>query len=264
MRWKKEWRRSAECPFQPSTQLAARLLLASHSLELHGDSTLRGIAAVLIKFVGLKGSLEKKDANKGQRITKRFELNGMHLSFRFDFFSEHLLEEDAHPHPGSKKRVIVAAIGVHQGATQLIQESQKPEAAENAAPGLLLPPLLRFFEKIDADDNVSAVVLLLQSLECPAMASAPLPQFRAMYAHCSALVRYVNQVNAILTSTVKETPSARKVILVAPPLCEYLRPRTCDSQCGRCTKDGIHLRTRYLRLAADALLNLVNWTVACL
>jgi hypothetical protein len=130
--------------------------------------------------------------------------------------------------------------------------------------------------------------IFLQTMECESMAEAKLPGFRDMAPHCSSIVSILRQINHAITSNFfaqeEEEPSGsaendyhwgqqhlhrlsalrllssseRSELLsrtmVVPPLECHLGHFRFDSSKRFCTKDGVHLRTKFIRIKLEMVL----------
>jgi hypothetical protein len=254
----------------------AKGLLRSHQLQMHGDSTLREMIKVLIKFVGVNGNLEKKDANKNQREARYFDeqlenIGGrVRMAYRFDHLPANV-NEPFLTLPDTFRgtpRVDVVCMGVHMADHELVDLKTPYEAAVARMPSAVIGNFSAYLTTVNADPSVTAVVVLLQDLECEQMGRSVLEQFRKRAPFCPNIAKYVERYNAVFLDFLKREPVlARKVVVMGPFNCGALKPKGSSCKGGNgacaCTKDGIHLRTRYLKLRVEAFIHTVSRASAC-
>eukprot|EP00672_Neobodo_designis_P004153 CAMPEP_0174861486 /NCGR_PEP_ID=MMETSP1114-20130205/51760_1 /TAXON_ID=312471 /ORGANISM="Neobodo designis, Strain CCAP 1951/1" /LENGTH=399 /DNA_ID=CAMNT_0016096499 /DNA_START=31 /DNA_END=1226 /DNA_ORIENTATION=- len=243
-------------------------LLRTHQLQMHGDSTLREMIKVLIKFVGVNGNLEKKDANKNQREARYFDedlanIGGrVRMAYRFDHLPANV-NEPFLTLPDTFRgapRVDVVCMGVHMADHELVDLKSPYEDAVARMPAAVIGNFTAYLTAINRDPSVTAVVVLLQDLECEQMGRAVLEQFRKRAPYCPNIARFVERYNGVFLDFLRREPElARKVVVMGPFNCAELKPRgsKCKGGVGACacTKDGIHLRTRYLKLRVEAFIH---------
>jgi hypothetical protein len=271
-----QWKKGNDCHFGEGRLLdATRALLASHALHFHGDSTLRELMKVIIKFVGVNGNLEKSDANKRHRSARYFDeempFGRVRLMFRFDHFPANVNEPllAAPPSFAASSRVEVICLGVHMADHELVDLGTPYDVAVERMPAAIVGNFTEFLTRANADDRVTAVFVMLQELECEQMGRAVLEAFQKRAKHCPAIERYVGRVNAVITAFLADNPElARKVVTIGPFNCaEEIKPKGASCKGGAsacaCTKDGIHLRGRYVKMRTESLLSILARGARC-
>jgi len=239
-----------ECGFNSTITSVPQLrsLLNGRTIFFQGDSTLRDV------FNGLLGkccfgSLPKKLANMRLRAPRlfqytRFGLN-ITLLFRFDFDPEHLsipiLE-----FPHIRSDAVIVSVGTHVG----FNATRQRELPQGIEP--LLQNSLETMTRIHGPQV--PVIFLGQHVECAAMASAKVSEFRKKAPMCPGALQYIQGTNAAM-DRVSSLSHSQSVHYVPPLVCE-------ESQ--KCTEDGMHSRKgHYSRVRADLVLNLVRLLWRC-
>jgi hypothetical protein len=186
---------------------------------------------------------------------------------------------------GDSPVIDVISLGVHHAHHELVDLNKTLDEALRSIPGYLDEPLDRYLrgrfgEFRNTHDAVnpseqpaaaklpsspsSKVYFLLQELECDQMVRAKVKEFNRKAKKCPDMQRFLEVFNARLLSRISDLRQsethqyAANVFALNPLGCLELRPlgRSCSShqRACACSKDGIHLRSRYLKARVEGLL----------
>ena len=186
-----------------------------------------------------------------------------------------------------RRRILVLSYGLHEAKQQQMERNSVSNRWESdfqiRTTDFIVERLLglkseRTLEgafigfKPSVAPRVELVVFLSQSAECEAMQSAKLEGFRKMAPHCERINEAVKaahfELGDIFSGKIPRNSSlahlsteSLKMVLentyvLSPLLChEALNPFNFDVRKPHCTRDGIHLRTKFIRAKLDALFN---------
>ena len=258
----------------------AQSIFKSHVFRFHGDSTLREILKTLIKFIGVSGNLEKRDANKNERGPRYFDeqaadIGGpVRIMFRFDHFPENL-QEPVLGEPASFRdapRIDIISMGVHLADYELVDKKSDYDDARHRMHPRVEKHFGDYLAAVQADPTVKQVYILLQELECEQMGRAVnQPRFRKFKSrapYCGNISRLTDEFSHSVERLLERLSGvSSKVVVVGPLNCRALKPKGSNCIGGggacACSRDGIHLRGRFLKLRTDALINLVSQAASC-
>eukprot|EP00658_Telonema_sp_P-2_P011796 TRINITY_DN14519_c0_g1_i3.p1 TRINITY_DN14519_c0_g1~~TRINITY_DN14519_c0_g1_i3.p1 ORF type:complete len:196 (-),score=21.74 TRINITY_DN14519_c0_g1_i3:105-692(-) len=122
--------------------------------------------------------------------------------------------------------------------------------------------------------QVEAVIFFQQTAECGAMEVAKLDGFKKMAPYCGRINKAANEGNELLgrsfqgqfgplssiahLSKDQANHVLQKTHMLTPLNCHGAEPFLFDARKPFCTRDGIHLRTKFIRAKLDTLFNIVN------
>jgi hypothetical protein len=210
------------------------------------------------------------------------------FTFRFDSELSQLLEPLPLPRDSrggaSTPTIEVVSLGVHLAHHQLVDLNNTLEVALRSIPEFVDEPLDRYLQVKFGTSSLAAagdmskanagtaaaqpspsakVYFLLQELECDQMVRAKVKEFNKKAKRCPDMQRFLEVFNARLLSKVLTWRQSGRfgssnVFVLNPLGCLELRPlgRSCSSHQSACacSKDGIHLRSRYLRAKVEGML----------
>ena len=190
----------------------------------------------------------------------------------------------------NRRHVLVLSLGLHEAK---FHEMEAPKGQnKNWQDDLVTPTedyvverLTGLVAKRDAKGNfirfdtstkrqVETVVFFQQTAECGAMEVAKLDGFKKMAPYCGRIIKAANEGNELLGRSFQgqfgplssiahlSKQHAQHVLkrtqMLAPLNCHGTEPFLFDARKPFCTRDGIHLRTKFIRAKLDTLFNIVR------